>query len=139
MTVKTKITLAVFGTLVVGIVVGAVGSAALVDWRMNRIAEGDIRDRFIQSCQRELDLTAEQRDSVTVILNRWADRQKELFQKHFQATRALVDSMKAELAPVLTAEQLSKLDRRMERMGKPFRGRPFGPPPPGPPMDENGR
>jgi hypothetical protein len=134
MTVKTKIALTVIGTLLVGIVVGAVGSAALVDWRMSRIAEGDIRDRFIQSCQRELNLTPQQQDSVTVILDRWGNRQRDLFHQHFQAAKALVDSMKAELAPVLTAEQLAKLDRRMERMGRPFRGGHFGPPPPEPPM-----
>jgi hypothetical protein len=136
MTVKTKIALTVIGTLLVGIVVGVVGGAALVDWRRSKFADRDFRDRFIQSFERELDLTADQRDSVTVIINRWADRQSTLFQQHFQATQALMDSMKADLTPVLTPDQLSRLDHRMERFGRPFKGRPFCPPP-GPPPDDH--
>ena len=150
MTVRTKITLTIIGTLLVGILLGGAGSRVAME--LFGVPPGedfkpeDIQRRFTRVFERALEPTDEQRDTVRAILDRHALQAADAIRDHFAEQQTMMDSLKAELAAVVTEEQMTRLDRHLDRMHKNFgrtgkgrrygRGRPPGSPPEASPPTE---
>lgn len=82
-----------------------------------------------------LDLTQEQRDSITAIFDAGRPLTDSIMREVMPRLTAINDSIRNEIRKVLTPDQLSQLEREFERRGlgvEDFgrRWRPGGPPPP---------
>lgn len=124
MKVGTKTTLTVLGTLVIGIVVGALGSGALLfrnppPLPLDRMNPERFADRF----ERTMDIEESKRDTVRAILEAHADRFMELGRRHSSELCIMMDSLTMELSGVLTEEQMERLKRLRDQRRKPP---PFG-------------
>jgi hypothetical protein len=144
MKTNTKTALIIIGTLLIGIVIGALGSGLVVHKFATRMAEMRHREIFVERIVELIDPTPEQEPKVRDILTRHAEKFSELAEGFHEDASALLDSLRSELAPVLTEEQKARLEERRERFGRVFKhgGRPRGhkpgdkPPPPPPPEDD---
>lgn len=144
MKTNTKTVLIIVGTLVIGIVIGALGSGFVVHRFAGRMAEARHRDMFVERMVELIDPTPDQEPRVRDILTRHAEKFSVLADGFHEDASALLDSLRSELDPVLTDEQKARLEERHERFGKTFKhgGPPPGhrpgdrPPPPPPPDDE---
>ena len=159
MTVRTKVTLTIIGTLIIGILIGATGSriAFTLIGPPPDFDPSEMPGRFTRVMIRAIEPTAEQEDTVRAIIQTHAEIAAASIRNHFAQQQTLVDSMKADLNEVVSEDQMARLERRMEWIKKHFakpgqgerRGRrgqggppPHGggrgqkPPPDGPPPGE---
>jgi hypothetical protein len=146
MTDRTKSALLIGGTLVIGMILGGLFNAALVNRRFDEVARlGSPRGlafRIEEVIQPE---SEEQAEAIRAVVDEAAPKFMEVFVDSRERMRMLVDSIMAELEPLLTEEQLQRLrsDMRMRSEAPPFmRGPGFGPrdgPPPGEPGERRGR
>ncbi len=113
---KTKSVLILFSTLLIGALIGIL----LFGWFMrDRMRPIPHPRHFVRSMERMLDpQTEEERQVLRAVLKRHGDRLRMLHDEHREALRVQMDSVRAELAPLLSEEQLRRLDRRRERFGK---------------------
>ena len=121
---KTKSILVITGALIIGIIIGALGSSLL---RQNMFEERLSRFRtpegFTERIIDRIDPDPDKREAVEKIL---LDQHQKLFRK-FEHTRQQmeihVDSVLAQLKPLLNGEQFERakhfLKRRPPRMGRP--------------------
>lgn len=121
-----------------------------------RARRGEGRFGLAQRIEELIQPTDAQKDTVRVIVNKYHEKLMEKAAKDFEFIRTTIDSLVSELEPVLTEEQIKKLEDRRQfmhprregrppfdrRMGKPPNRRPRDgqiepdlPPPP--PPDEN--
>jgi hypothetical protein len=117
----TKSKLSAFALLISAFVLGALtGGAALAladrgaDARPKR---GD-RVSFIERLDRDLDLSAEQRESVELILKRHRPRMDSLWREVAPRFETLRAEVRSELNTILTPEQQVKHEEMMERRAK---------------------
>lgn len=135
---RTKSIALLVATLLLGIILGAVLNAWWARERFERLRRLRTPGGFEQIVTRTLEPTSpEQRRGIEAVVGRTAKRLDSLRAGHWRAVRATVDSMRVDLEPILTEEQIERLKRRtrMHRPG-PFvgpPGRPPGPGGPGPP------
>lgn len=122
---RTKSVLLLVATLAIGVVLGAVSNAWLAQQRFERIREmrqsGGFERMLIETIQPTSD---DQRVRIDSVVGRSAQRMRSLRRSHRHDVRRVVDSMRTALAPILTDEQMDRLDRRL-RVGR----RRFSPPP----------
>lgn len=130
MNARTKSTLLLLATLLIGMLLGALVHARMVDHRIERLAM--LRSqrgfaRFIEQTVEPRD--AEQREAVRQILDGAAVRMGRHMADSRREMAGILDSTRQELREVLTEEQLARLDRRLERhRGRMMRGGPPGGP-----------
>ena len=72
-------------------------------------------DRLFRLNERLLDPSEAQRDTIRAISERYFSRLQETSQRHRAELRAIIDSMQAEIDPLLTPEQRKKLERHRPR------------------------
>lgn len=138
-------------TLIVGFSLGLFADATLVRGRRERIGALQRPPGFVAHLE---DVIAPhsraQADSIRPILEKGAQHNGEIVRGTRDRLKAALDSMQVTLAPMLDADQRSRLQREIEHMPDPFRpggrgrggppGRGFGhggPPPDGPrPFDD---
>jgi septal ring factor EnvC (AmiA/AmiB activator) len=128
-----------FGTLVVGILVGMLLHATFLRSQFRKhIHKIRTEDGFIQRFEDLIQPTEEQRVQLETVLKKHfeeMDKQRDVF-------RALMDSLKADIDSVLTEEQRQRLQKNMflERSKSPrrppFPQHDFMEPPPGGPPPE---
>ena len=151
MTAQVKSALLLLLVLVFGVLLGLGGRGAFERAQFAR-AGGPPRGRA--GLARHMEETIQPRDSaqaaaIRPVLARAAERNRHIIGNVNDALRASIDSMKAELAPLLDDAQRARLDevtRALPPVGSPGGGPPgrFGPPgmggrrgpPPGPPPDQ---
>lgn len=139
--------LALVATLVIGMVLGVLGLGAATRYvtrpDQNRLppvpaAAGGFQQHMLRVIEPS---DSTQEGKVRVVVERAANRNRALIQALNVALKASVDTMRTELAPLLTTDQRERLDRAATRL-PPIRepGRPaarglirLGPPPDGPP------
>jgi len=146
MKTNTKTVLIIVGTLLIGIVIGALGSGFVVHRFGPRMAEVRHREIFVERMVELIDPTPEQEPKVRDILTRHAEEFSELAEGFHEEASALLDSLRSELDPVLTEEQRARLEEKHEKFGRGFkRGgprpghKPGDRPPPPPPPDDEGQ
>ena len=132
MQTKTKSILLITGVLIIGIIIGALGSSIL---RKNMLEERIARFRtpegFTERILNRIDPDPDKREAVKNVLI----EQHQILTEKFEQTRiemeAHVDSVLAHLKPLLTEEQYERAERFLKRraphMGR--RGKPFHRPP----------
>jgi len=125
MNIHIKSALILLSTLLLGIIIGALGMNLFrnqreIDFQRFREQRG-----FMHLHEGILQPTSEtQRDSIHKILSKNLPKFRELTLKHRQEISVLIDSMQKQLAPILTKEQLERLNERRFMKG----GRPDEPP-----------
>ena len=141
MNLQVKPTLIIIGTLLIGMVLGALILGTLAEKRHERIRKmmgpGKFTERLLDVIQPEND---EQRDNIIAVAESTTLKIDRMMRESRDEIRAMVDSMTVELRPFLSEDQNARLQkhigdgwRRGERMK--HHGMPPGSPPGGPPAD----
>jgi hypothetical protein len=129
-------------TLCLGIAIGVLGGGALQDRRMRRVDDIRRPGGFVEHVQRVIRPTSDsQWNAIRPLIEANADANAERRRAHDGAMRASLDSLRAQLYPLLDEAQRERLarfvpDRRGPPPGRrgPGRNRDrFGPPDDGPP------
>lgn len=136
MKAQTKSAVLLLATLVVGILVGALATSAIINNRVDEIRQlrgrggmtGLLIDQVIQPTDDA------QREKIEAILKQSEPGFEGARRQMFEAMEANRDSLRAELAAVLTPEQTARLNEFFDRGRGEFRRRrgPRGSGPPGP-------
>ena len=137
MNVSRTAAVALLATLITGMVIGVLGVGALGRHLMRLDPPRYRPPAPAGAFQEHMLRVIEPKDSiqeakVRVVLERAADRNRALIQRLNVSLRASVDSMRTEIAPLLTADQRERLERATNRL-PPVR-EPGGPGPRGPGM-----
>ncbi|NNC65664.1 MAG: hypothetical protein HKN84_12830, partial [Gammaproteobacteria bacterium] len=113
MSPKTKSTLLLLATLVIGLVLGALINGYFVRQRLDRIGGlmnpggfGEHIEAIIQPTNDE------QREAIRKVLDSASPQALAVMRESRQRMRALNDSVKAELENILTEEQMERLEDR---------------------------
>ena len=113
--------LLIIATLVLGVVLGAVGNGALNNKRMKEISKirrpGGFTEFVMRSAQPENDA---QRAAIESVLKDFGQQFRELGGKHQEEMRALGDSLMANLGGVLSDEQLEAVEEAMSTRRRRF-------------------
>ncbi len=137
MTVRTKTTLIILVTLLIGIVIGAAGRGALAWYYFGRPPGPFDSDRVRHMLTRTIDPTPDQVEALDEILDRHSEKFMDLAAEHASVARTMADSMLAEIAPILSEDQMARLQEKLKRLdrlhkgmrrGGPGRGGRFGKP-----------
>ena len=113
---KTKGALILFSTLLIGVLIGTLLSGWFIRDRMRPIPHPRY---FVRSTERLIaPQDEEQRQAVRTVLRRYVAKLRALDAKHREALKEQLDAARVELAPLLSEEQLRRLDRRQRRFGE---------------------
>ncbi|NQT96225.1 MAG: hypothetical protein HQ562_00650 [Candidatus Marinimicrobia bacterium] len=117
---KTKAGLILIGTLVLGIIIGVLGSRYLVEKRIGRMAGMRYQKGFIEVFIRLIDPAEDQEQAVRAVLEKHHDRFLKIMEGRMVEIRTSMDSLKVELIPLLTEEQCRIFEERFmnKRMGR---------------------
>ena len=129
MNLQVKPALIIIGTLLIGIVLGALMSRALADRQYRRIGDMMRPDRLSMRLIKIIEpLEPDQREAVTAIVEETAAKIRDLTRETRFEMHAVMDSMFMELKPLLTDEQNARLEKhrgerraRAEKMGRHMR------------------
>jgi Spy/CpxP family protein refolding chaperone len=115
MTTKTKTSLILLSTLVMGVVVGAVASGLLRDQRQQDIQRMPPHHRFMSFMRDVIRPSGEQSPAIDGILDSRSRQLSALNEKHENEVFAVFDSMRTELAAILTDEQRARLETNLSK------------------------
>jgi len=118
MKTNTKTVIVIVATLVIGILIGALGSGFMAHRFARRLPHMEHSARFIEGMVDLIDPAPEQEDQIRGILTRHAERFTEITGDFREETSALFDSLLTELDSVLTEEQKARLEERHQRFGR---------------------
>jgi hypothetical protein len=118
MTTRVKSALLLGATLLIGVILGGVLNAWMAERRFERVGYFRSEQGFARHIEEAIGTTdASQREAVKAILKRSAARMREHMESSQAEGRRILDSTRAELAKVLTPEQLERLDAAMKERG----------------------
>jgi hypothetical protein len=138
MNVRFKSYLVLLATFALGVTVGLLGSQAMnraafrsMDWGQHgpRHADREHAAPFSKKLGKRLEKridsiaapTAEQKERIRPILLRFEENLRGQFQERRRAAKLMMDSLDAELATVLSPEQMTKWRERPHRRFRPHR------------------
>jgi uncharacterized membrane-anchored protein YhcB (DUF1043 family) len=137
---ETKSALALVAALLIGVVIGALGNGALAAQRRHRIDEMRRPPGFVARMEEVIrPRDQKQRDELRPFLEATAERNQQIIRGAGAQLHARLDSMRAQLAPHLDAEQRRRLDEFARTAANPMRPPPPGRPGPGGPPPRDGR
>ena len=113
MTTKLKVTFVLVATLIIGIILGVVGRGVLMKHHRQKLDKMERTELFLSRINEVVDPDSSQKPKVEAIALRTAERIDILFEHHQSQMATLVDSMKRELAAVLTSSQQHRLDQEL--------------------------
>lgn len=123
MNLQLKSALIIIATMVIGILIGTFIVAPLAARRYLAKME-TLRHRagLAYGIERMILPDRSQKEYVEPVIRKYSERFEMLFQKHRREVQTLVDSLEAELNPLLTEEQKQRLERlRSQRWRHPPR------------------
>lgn len=110
MSLQLKPSLIIIGTLILGMVLGAVGASSIMHYRFQQLEEfskpRSISDRVLHAIG-PLEKTTE--DSLRVILENSGERMREEMMGGRSRIRAIIDSTLLQMEPLLTEEQYARV------------------------------
>lgn len=115
MNTKSKTTLIILGTLMIGIAMGALVSGTWRQQREHRFERMMPHQRFLQVMERIIQPTDEQREAIDQILEKRSEQISAIQEEHESEVRAILDSLRSDLASVLTEEQRTRLEDRLAK------------------------
>ncbi len=124
MSPRTKSVLLLVATLIIGLVLGALINGYFVRQRLARIGDFMNPAGFGGRIEEVIQPTSEeQREAVRRVLDSAAPKAVDIMRESRSRMRALNDSVRSELADILTSEQMERLDERirLRRRRGPFR------------------
>lgn len=114
MNLQVKPTLIIIGTLLIGIVLGALMSGTLAERRHRKIRSmmrpDGFSEQLIELIQPQ---DNEQRDAIAAVLQNTGRRIDEMMRESRAEIHTMVDSMALELKPLLTDEQNARLQKHL--------------------------
>jgi len=116
MNIKIKIGAIITGTLLLGIILGGLIHSAVMKQRIKQIRSFRDRGGFETFLERIIQPDESQRLKIQAVFDKYNPKIYEIRRQHFKEFSALIDSLKAELDPILTPEQREKLKRPPMRM-----------------------
>ncbi len=123
MKLHTKTALIIIGTLLIGFVLGFTSNIFFLKSRFDKVKDFHRRGKMTNFFVEKLDLTDQQKELAEPIIDKYNVR----FHKHGEEMRdkieGLVDSLRTELKPILTEEQMKQLNKRYRRF-TPFMRKP---------------
>ncbi|MDB4878449.1 MAG: hypothetical protein JWM41_4895 [Gemmatimonadetes bacterium] len=126
MTANTKSIVLLAATLVVGFALGLFADSTLVRRRRDRIGQLRRPPGFVAHMERVIEPRNDaQRDSIRPLLEHVAQQNGQAIRDANVRLRAVLDSMRVSLAPMLDSAQRGRLATELDRMPEPFR--PGGP------------
>ena len=126
MDIKVKTALILIVTLLIGIVFGAMLYRAMFQSKVKGFLEMRTPDGFIRKFENAVDTTPDKKEKIKKILDKYGEQFFEMNQEHRKEVSLLFNSLREELAEILTPEQIRKMLRRgFLRPGR-FSGRPEG-------------
>ncbi len=118
---KTKAIILVLLTLVIGFFLGMLTSATIRHHRMKSLRVYSSEQRFREGFYSSINPTDSQKVSIDAILNKYAAENRLLVVNFRKEMEVMMDSMKMEIEPLLTEEQLKNLRDRESEMKDMFR------------------
>ena len=113
---RTKSIILIVASVGVGILIGALIQARLAQNRLERLALLRSERGFVRALERVIDPSDEaQREEIQEVLERSAQRMAAQMMQNREATISLLDSTIHALHDVLTEEQISQLNERMQQ------------------------
>ena len=120
------------GTLLLGVVLGLVLQGTLQRLRNDRMGQLRHEQGFVRHMESIIRPRADQRAAIMPLLEATGARNQRIIDSAQAELRSTLDGMRAQLAPMLDADQRKRMDG-LGRLPDPFRPR-GGPPPRGGPM-----
>lgn len=111
MNIKLKITFIIIITLVIGIVIGAMLNRTLTQNRVKRILSRRNPPVFISFYERIIEPDTNQREEIRKILDKHAKHLSEIRANFSEELQSSMESLRAELDPILTPEQKKRLEK----------------------------
>ena len=126
----TRTTLMLSSVLILGIIIGFVGASSWLHYNQKkRFTHFRKGEGFVVEMEKMIDPLPEQRDEIHEILLRHSLWVKQFSEEQRAILQRSIDSLDAELARVLTPEQMKRFQEKVKN--QPRRpGPPPGPPPP---------
>lgn len=115
MNTKAKTSFILFGTLLIGIAIGALGSGLLREERVRSFELMRPENRFHQYMKGVIRPTAEQSSQFDEILGKYSKQISNIHQQHQEEILALYDSLHSELRALLNDEQRTRLEQSLEK------------------------
>lgn len=117
MKTHSKTIFILLGTLAIGIVIGVLGQSNIHNRRMEKIAEMRRQGGLYASVDKYIDpVDTAQEDTLRALAKEYQDKLGR-FYGHYQWHRSrLMDSLKTDMTPLLTAEQNAQIEPWFERM-----------------------
>ncbi len=115
MTTKLKTTFILIGTLIIGIIIGALISGTLRQHKSDKIREMHAQDRFFRGMEQIIKPADEQREKIQKILEKGFQQLSEIKEKHHTEIAVLLDSLHQEMDKVLSKEQKERLERQIDK------------------------
>jgi len=129
MKMDLKSTAIVGGTLALGVVLGLVLQGTLQRFRNDRMGQLRHEQGFVRHMESIIQPSADQRAAIMPLLETTGARNQQIINSAQSELRSTLEAMRAQLAPMLDADQRKRMDA-MGRLPDPFR--PGGGPPGGP-------
>ena len=118
MSIRTKTTMIILSTLVIGMILGALITGAVIHRRVMFYSDLTMADRFVHVFERLIGPEESNRDTVHAILRDHSRRFSEINRTHHLLLAEIVDSLMVELDPVLTESQKGRLEKRLDYIRK---------------------
>jgi membrane-associated HD superfamily phosphohydrolase len=114
MNTKTKTSFILIGTLILGVIIGALFSAMIRQQRVRRIEGMPHHERFIKSMERVLQPDKEQKQLINQVLDKRFDQIAELRDEYQSKIASIFDSIHQDMETVLTEEQKIRLKEQIK-------------------------
>lgn len=112
---KTKTSFILFGTLVIGIIIGAIFSGIIRQQKIHQIREMHEHERFVKGMEKIIQPSEEQKEKIDKILKKRSQKITEIRKKYQEEVATIFDSLHQDMAEVLTDQQKERLENQMQR------------------------
>jgi hypothetical protein len=102
---KTKYILLLFGTLIVGILIGTLTTGRVTRNKVEKIKSFNTREGFRDHLYKIIQPTPAQKELLEPILDSFSDVHWELMKGHWNNQKVLFDQMDSTIKPLITEEQ----------------------------------
>ncbi len=116
MTARTKSTLLLLGTLLIGMLLGVFVHTLMVENRIERLTSLRSQAGFVRFMDKMIEPTDDvQREAIRDVLEETAERLNMHHAESRETVEEIMESFRASLDSLLTEEQINALNERMER------------------------
>ncbi len=115
---KTKLTLLLLASMLVGVCIGFFGNSAIIRARIRHFSQipGNVPEHITQMLTQRLDLDAEQQEQIRAIVQSYDGRLQEARDQSRATLDSLMGQMRADVAAKLTPEQQVEHEKLLQEM-----------------------